>query len=128
LGSRPGGIRGDLGNSLPVSARYGPTMAQQINEAVFPGRGSVSQADVVDFLATAAPSNDQIRGYHINRLYSPLANIRQMIYESQATTPAARQLFANAVLGETFVPPGGQLTLDILDRCRGDYRIEEVTR
>ena len=75
----------------------------------------------------AAPGNDQIRGYHINRLYSPLANIRQMIYESQATTPAARQLFSNAVLGETFVPPGGQLTLDILDKCRRDYRIEEVT-
>ena len=29
------------------------TMARQINEAVFPGRGSVSQADVVDFLASA---------------------------------------------------------------------------
>ncbi len=29
------------------------TMAQQINEAVFPGRGSVSQADAVDFLASA---------------------------------------------------------------------------
>lgn len=29
------------------------TMARQINEAVFPGRGSVSQADAVDFLASA---------------------------------------------------------------------------
>lgn len=29
------------------------TMARQINEGVFPGRGSVSQADVVDFLASA---------------------------------------------------------------------------
>ena len=76
----------------------------------------------------AAPGNDQIRGYNLSRLYSPLANIQQMVFESQATTPAARQLFANAVLGETFVPPGGQLTLDILDRCRGDYRIEEVAR
>ena len=76
----------------------------------------------------AAPANDQIRGYHLSRLYSPLANIRQMVFESQATTPAARQLFSNAVLGETFVPPGGQLTLDILDRCRRDYRVEEVTR
>ena len=28
-------------------------MARQINEAVFPGRGSVSQADAVDFLASA---------------------------------------------------------------------------
>ncbi len=75
----------------------------------------------------AAPGNDEIRGYHINRLYSPLANIRQMVFESQATTPAALEAFNNSVLAETFVPPGGQLTLDILDRCRRDYRIEEVT-
>jgi len=69
----------------------------------------------------AAPGNDRVRGYHINRLYSPLANIPQMVYESQATTPAALREFNNAVLGETFVPPGGQLTLDVLDRCRRDY-------
>ncbi len=30
----------------------------------------------------AAPGNDRVRGYHINRLYSPLANIPQMVYES----------------------------------------------
>lgn len=76
----------------------------------------------------AAPSNDQIHGYHISRLYSPLADIRQMVFERQETTPAALQQFSNAVLGEVFVPPGGQLTLDILDRCRGDYQIEEVRR
>lgn len=29
------------------------TMARQINEAVFPGRGSVSQADAIDFLASS---------------------------------------------------------------------------
>ena len=44
-----------------------------------------------------------------------------MVYESQVTTPAALQEFRNAVLGETFVPPGGRLTLDVLDRCRRDY-------
>jgi hypothetical protein len=68
----------------------------------------------------AAPGN-QIRGYHLSRLYSPLADVRQMVYESEATTPAAMRLFNNAVLGETFVPPGGRLTLDVLDRCRHDY-------
>ena len=73
----------------------------------------------------AAPGNDQVRGYHISRLYSPLANVPQMVYESQATTPAALQAFKNAVLGETFVPPGGQLTLDVLDRCREDFSLED---
>ncbi len=69
----------------------------------------------------AAPGNDRVHGYHLNRLYSPLANIPQMVYESQATTPVALQEFKNSVLGETFVPPGGRLTLDVLDRCRRDY-------
>ncbi len=76
----------------------------------------------------AAPGNDPIRGYHINRLYSPLANIPQMVYESQATAPSALQEFKNAVLGETFVPPGGQLTLDVLDRCRRDYTIPDGSK
>ena len=68
-----------------------------------------------------APGNDRIHGYHLNRLYSPLANIAQMVYEGEASTPAAREEFTNAVLGETFVPAGGRLTLDVLDRCRRDY-------
>ena len=75
----------------------------------------------------AAPGNDHVRGYHINRLYSPLANIPQMVYESQATTPAALREFRNAVLGESFVPPGGQLSLDVLDCCRRDYGMPDGT-
>ena len=73
----------------------------------------------------AAPGNDQVHGYHLNRLYSPRANLRQMIYESEATTTAAMQEFQNSVLGETFIPPGGRLTLDVLDRCRRDYTMPE---
>jgi hypothetical protein len=69
----------------------------------------------------AAPGNTEIRGYHLSRLYSPLANLRQMVWESEATTPLAAQEFQNAVLGETFVPPNGGLRFDDLDRCRADY-------
>ena len=76
----------------------------------------------------AAPGNDRIHGYHLNRLYSPLANVPQMVYESQATTPVALQEFRNAVLGETFVPPGGQLQLDVLDRCRRDYTMPDGSK
>jgi hypothetical protein len=74
----------------------------------------------------AAPGNAAIHGYHLNRLYSPLANIPQMIRESTETTPAAVQEFQNSVLGETYVPPGGQLTIDILDRCRRDDPLPEA--
>lgn len=71
----------------------------------------------------AAPGNDRIHGYHLNRLYSPLANIAQMVLESEETAPGALQEFQNSVLGETFVPPGGRLSLDALDRCRRDYQM-----
>lgn len=73
----------------------------------------------------AAPGNNRIHGYHLNRLYSPLANIRQMIEDSEATTPSAMQDFQNSVLGETFVPPGGGASIDVLDRCREDYSLDE---
>ena len=75
-----------------------------------------------------APGNDRTRGYHLSRLYSPLANLRQMVYESEATTPSEIQEFQNSVLGETFVPPGGSLSLDVLDRCRRDYDMPEGSK
>jgi len=69
------------------------------------------------------PGNSDVHGYHLNRLYSPMANTAQMVYESQATTPAALQEFHNSDLGETFVPPGGRISIDTLDRCRRDYEL-----
>ncbi len=72
-----------------------------------------------------APGNDRIHGYHLSRLYSPWLDLRQMIAASEATTPAALQEFQNSDLGETFVPPGGGLSLDALDRARCDYDLAE---
>ena len=72
-----------------------------------------------------APGNDRIHGYHLSRLYSTWANIAQMIEASQATTPAAQQEFYNSDLGEVFSPPGGGLSLDVLDRCRYEYDLED---
>lgn len=65
--------------------------------------------------------NTPVHGYHLNRLYSPWANIPAMIEASQATTPLALQEFYNSDLGLPFVPPGGGLDLNALDACRGDY-------
>lgn len=45
-----------------------------------------------------------------------------MIYESEATTPAAMQEFQNSVLGETFLPPGGWVKYRFLTGA-GDYEM-----
>ena len=72
-----------------------------------------------------APGNAEIHGYQLSRLYSPWANLREMIAASQSETPAGLQEFHNSDLGEVFSPPGGGLSLDEIDRCRRDYSLEE---
>jgi len=72
-----------------------------------------------------APGNDGVHGYHLSRLYSPWANMKEMVEASQATTPVALQEFQNSDLGEAFAPPGGGLSLDVLNRCRGDYSFDD---
>lgn len=41
------------------------------------------------------------------------------------TTPAGLQEFQNSDLGEVFAPPGGGLSIEDLDRCRGDYAVDD---
>ena len=72
-----------------------------------------------------APGNERVHGYHLSRLYSPWANIREMIEASEATTPFAVQEFQNSDLGEPFVPPGGSTSIDEIDRCRAEYDLDE---
>jgi len=71
------------------------------------------------------PGNE-IHGYQISRLYSPLANLRAMIDASEDTAPAGLREFHNSDLGETFVPPGGQLSCGDLDACRRDYEMPDA--
>ena len=71
-----------------------------------------------------APGNADVHGYHLSRLYSPWANLAAMIAASRAETPAALQEYYNSDLGEVFSPPGGGLSLDLLDGCRRDYTLD----
>lgn len=68
-----------------------------------------------------APGNAAVHGYHLNRLYSPFANIRELIDASDGYSIAATERFQNDDLGLPYVPPGGGVTPDDLDRCRADY-------
>lgn len=72
-----------------------------------------------------APGNTHIRGYKLSRLYSPWANIPEIIEASRATTIFAVQEFHNSDLGEAFSPPGGGISVDVLDRCRQPYSMDE---
>ena len=74
-----------------------------------------------EWVATA--SENSWRGYHLNRLYSHLANLEEMIVESQSSGPSAQTAFQNQVLGEVFVPSGSGLTLTDLDKCRREYSL-----
>jgi len=51
-----------------------------------------------------------------------------MVEASRATTPTALQHFYNSDLGETFVPPGGRISIDVLDRCRRDYLMPDASQ
>jgi hypothetical protein len=75
--------------------------------------------------SSQAPGNSKTRGYQISRLYSPWLDLAPMIEASNATTPAGLQEFQNSDLGEVFSPPGGGVTLDILDKARGTYTTDE---
>lgn len=72
-----------------------------------------------------APGNDRIHGYHLGRLYSPWLNVPELIAASEGATVFEREQFANSDLGEPFVPPGGGISVDVLDRCRTDYVLQD---
>jgi hypothetical protein len=72
-----------------------------------------------------APGNTAIHGYQLSRLYSPLANIEQIIRESEAPTPIEEQQFQNQVLGEVYLSTSGGLTPHTLDACRQSYRLSD---
>ncbi|MGE0059787.1 MAG: phage terminase large subunit family protein, partial [Dehalococcoidia bacterium] len=74
-----------------------------------------------------APENTLYRGYHLSRLYSPMASVEMMIREAEAATIYEEQQFQNQVLGEVYLPKGGGLSQADLDQCRRDYFLNEYT-
>jgi hypothetical protein len=68
-----------------------------------------------------APGNHDIRGYHLSRLYSPWANLPDVIRSAELQTFSSEQQFRNQVLGEVYNPEGGRLTIEDLNRNRQDY-------
>ena len=58
-----------------------------------------------EWIATATPSNDKIRSYHLNGLYSPFLEWREIVQQHQACgdDPSKLQVFHNTVLGKDWI-------------------------
>jgi hypothetical protein len=82
-------------------------------------------ADEGEWVAEAPDAG--VEGYHVNRLYSPRADLAELartgyaILEGRVSDPTAVQEFYNQALGEPYAPAGGCLSDEILLACVGDY-------
>ena len=67
----------------------------------------------------AAPSNGAVHGYHLPRLYSPWANLEQIVHGAESHSLVEEQQFQNQVMG--YLPVHGFLghLIGAACRCRG---------
>jgi Phage terminase large subunit (GpA) len=71
------------------------------------------------------PGDMLIHGYYVPRLLSPWADITAMIEASRATSLFAQQEFMNSDLGLPFAPANDGISVEVIDRNRRAYRLEE---
>ena len=76
----------------------------------------------------AAPSNGAVHGYHLPRLYSPWANLEQIVHGAESHSLVEEQQFQNQVMGEVFRPEGGNLTEADIERCVQPYAFRDYRR
>lgn len=60
-------------------------------------------------------------GYHLCKLFSPMADVMAMVRALQAVDETARREATNQDWGEPYIPRGGQLTDEILDAVTRSY-------
>jgi len=68
----------------------------------------------------AYPGRETV-GFHLTKLFSPLAQLDAIVGALQTTDETKRREAWNQDLGEPYTPTGGQLTDAILDGCRREY-------
>jgi hypothetical protein len=62
-----------------------------------------------------------IAGFHLTKLFSPTAQVRDLVEALATTDETKRREAYNQDLGEPYTPKGGQLTAEVLDACRREY-------
>lgn len=63
----------------------------------------------------------EIHGYHLTKLFSPMARLLDIVRALQETDESKRKETVNQDLGEPYSPRGGRLTDEQLDACRREY-------
>jgi len=69
----------------------------------------------------AAYPGKEIVGYHLTKLFSPLVTVVDVVKALDTTDETKRREAYNQDLGLPYTPRGGQMTDEVLDRCRRDY-------
>lgn len=73
----------------------------------------------------AYPGRD-IAGFHLTKLFSPTAQLDQLVRGLITTDETRRREAFNQDLGEPYTPRGGQITDQALDECVRDYATRPV--
>lgn len=68
----------------------------------------------------AYPDRD-MAGFHLNKLFSPLVDLAEVVSALDTTDETKRREAYNQDLGEPYTPRGGQITDQVLDECRRQY-------
>lgn len=66
----------------------------------------------------AAYPDREIAGFHMSKLFSPLADLSEIVKALDTTDETRRREAFNQDLGETYTPRGGQITDEVLEACR----------
>lgn len=69
----------------------------------------------------AAYSDKSMVGFHLTKLFSPIAPLIEVVENLDTVDETERKEAFNQDLGEPYTPRGGKLTDTILDDCRRDY-------
>jgi hypothetical protein len=75
------------------------------------------------------PTRNWKRGYHFNKLVSPLVPVSKMWdeYTKSTNNPVMMQRFSNSILGLPYIGAGTKLSQQMLYNCMEDYIVDPIS-
>jgi hypothetical protein len=74
----------------------------------------------------AAYPEREVAGFHLTRLFSPVADFAAIVANLATTDETKRREAYNQDLGLPYTPRGGQMTDELLDKCRREYGYGQI--